>query len=411
MRHNRMVANANQYIGHLCNVISTRRLGTQGNCDATAYFQAQVAQFGFSVRTQPFDCIESRLGASTLNIDNVPFEIHASPFARGCDCSAELVCAETLAELESSSVRGKILLLHGEVAREQLMPKGFVFYNPDEHQHIYHVLEEKQPAAILTATSKNPDAVGAIYPFPMIEDGDFDIPTAYLKDVEGERLLAYQGKKAALNISAERIPSHGENVLASTGGSEKIVVCAHIDTKENTPGALDNASGISIMLLLAELLKEYAGDLGVEIVALNGEEYYNTPGQLEYLRQYADDFSSIQLAINLDDIGYVKGRTAFSFYGVQDEIAGQIRSVYKGKSDFFEGPPWFQSDHGIFMAKGVPAMAITEENVLELMAEVTHTEQDNPAIIDPGKLADNALALHEIISHLNNRMFGQKSRR
>lgn len=49
------------------------------------------------------------------------------------------------------------------------------------------------------------------------------------------------------------------------------------------------------------------------------------------------------------------------------------------------------------MAKGVPAMAITEENILELMAEVTHTEKDTTAIIDPGKLVDNAIALMELL--------------
>ena len=90
------------------------------------------------------------------------------------------------------------------------MPKGFEFYNPEAHQRIVRLLESLRPAAILTATSKNPDLAGAVYPFPMITDGDFDIPSAYLTDREGEQLLLFSGQMAALTIQAERVPSSGE---------------------------------------------------------------------------------------------------------------------------------------------------------------------------------------------------------
>jgi aminopeptidase YwaD len=398
----RLLQTTHTYLHTLCRTIPTRRLGTQGNQDATVFFKEQVENFGFLTESQSFECIDDKHGMIELSSGASTFEAFISPFTLGCDICADLVCAATVAELEHIRIEGKILLLHGEIAREQLMPKGFVFYNPEEHQHIYRLLEQKHPAAVITATSKNPEAVGAIYPFPMIEDGDFDIPTAFMKETEGEKLLAFNGKEVTLKMDAERVPSNGENITALKGGNEKkIVLCAHIDTKEKTPGALDNASGVIILLLLAELLADYDGKIGVELVALNGEEYYNTPGQVEYLKRYNGDFSSIVIAINMDDIGYFKGRTSYSFYGVPDEIAGKVRDVYADKGDFFEGPPWYQSDHGIFMASGVPAMAITEESVVELMAEITHTEKDTPEIIDPGKLVENTQALVEIISVLD----------
>jgi aminopeptidase YwaD len=401
------IQNAQTYLDTLCRRIPTRRLGTQGNRDATAYFKAAIEPFGFIAESQKFECIHSRIGEIQLTADGEPFEAFISPFTLGCDCTGELTTAGSVGELEQIETAEKILLLHGELAKEQLMPKGFIFYNPEEHQHIYRLLEEKKPSAIITATSKNPDAAGAIYPFPMIEDGDFDIPTAFMTDIEGEKLLEYKGKTAGLKMDAERVPSSGENIAAQKGGKEKkIVFCAHIDTKENTPGALDNASGVAIMLLLAELLADYDGSLGVEMAALNGEEYYNTPGQVEYLKRYKNDFSSILLAVNMDDIGYIKGRTAFSFYDVPDEIADTVRGAYTGRKDFFEGPPWYQSDHGIFMANGIPAMAVTEENVTVLMAEITHTEKDTPEIVDPKKLVENAEALAEVVRLLNKQYSG-----
>lgn len=399
MNSEALASKASQYLQELCVKIPSRRLGRQGNRDATAFFKTIIQQFGFRVETQPFSCIDMRQGEIGLKVGDQSFEGFISPHTIGCDLCASLAVVSTIDELESVVSAGKILLLRGQITKEQLMPKNFVFYNPEEHQRIYRLLEEKQPAAVITATTRNPDAVGAIYPFPMIEDGDFDIPTAFMTAGEGGKLSAFAGSPVSLQMDSIRIPSTGENIVARKGSNQekKVVVCAHIDAKENTPGALDNASGTAILLLLAELLKDYQGRLGVEIAALNGEEYYCTPGQMEYLRLSEGEYRNIILAINLDDIGYFKDRSAFSLYGASEEIADLVRKVYNNRDGFFEGPAWYQSDHGIFISKGIPAMAVTEESFMELLAEITHSPKDSPDIVDPKKLAANAEALYDLI--------------
>ena len=119
----------------------------------------------------------------------------------------------TIEELEAKDIAGKIVLLRGEIAREQLMPKEFPFYNPDEHQHIIHLMETKSPHAIVAATSRDPEMVGSgVYPFPLFEDGDFEVPSVYTTDVEGERLAAFAGQEVTLEICAQRIPATGCNV-------------------------------------------------------------------------------------------------------------------------------------------------------------------------------------------------------
>jgi aminopeptidase YwaD len=57
----------------------------------------------------------------------------------------------------------------------------------------------------------------------------------------------------------------------------RVVVFAHIDSRIGTPGANDNASGVASLLLLAQLLEDYRGSLCVELVAMNGEDYYSNP--------------------------------------------------------------------------------------------------------------------------------------
>ncbi len=122
-----------------------------------------------------------------------------------------------------------------------------------------------------------------------------DIPSVYLSAEEGAKLKVRNGETIPLEIKAQRQPARGYNVVASKKGAskqgtsrkdsgfKKVVVCAHIDSKMGTPGALDNASGTTVLLLLAELLADYRGSLGVDIVAINGEDYYSAPGEIVYL--------------------------------------------------------------------------------------------------------------------------------
>ncbi|NIP26308.1 MAG: M28 family peptidase, partial [Phycisphaerae bacterium] len=201
---------------------------------------------------------------------------------------------------------GKILLMKGDITREQLMPKNFPFYNPDHHKEIYQLLQAKSPLAIVCATGQDLNMVGSQYPFPLFEDGDFDIPSVYMKDIEGERLAAMAGAEILLDIRAERIPATGCNVIARKGRSfpRRVALLAHIDAKMTTPGALDNAAGVIVLLLLAELLAGYTGDLGIEMVAVNGEDYFSSPGERQYMDLTSGTFSDILLGINIDGVGY-----------------------------------------------------------------------------------------------------------
>jgi len=315
---------------------------------------------------------------------------------------APLAVASTVGELAAVEAEGKVLLLRGELAKEQLMPKNFPFFNPEEHQQIVHLLETRNPAAIVAATSRNPELAGGMYPFPLIEDGDFDIPSVYMTDEVGERLAAHAGREVSLAIEAERLPAKGYNVIARRGpdSGRRVVLCAHIDAKEGTPGALDNATGVAILLLLAELLQEYGGDMEIEMVALNGEDHYSAAGQILYLRENAGTLGRVALAINMDAAGYHEGNTAYSLYGCPDEIASSIREAFSKQAGIVEGEQWYQGDHSIFVQNGVPAMALTSEQLLELMTQVTHTMRDRPEIVDCDKLAAVATALRGLLLEL-----------
>jgi aminopeptidase YwaD len=389
------------YLQKLCVEIPERCVGSDGNRAATRFFAQEIASFGWEVETQKFEAMDWEDGGASLRCGEENFEVLVSPYSLGCEVEAGLVSASNVEELAGLSMEGRILFLHGEIAKEQLMPKNFVFFNPEEHQRIISLLEKGKPAAIVCATGRNASLAGGVYPFPLIEDGDFDIPSVYMTEEEGLRLLPRVGSAARLRSGSKRIPGTGENVIARKGKSSsgRIVVTAHIDAKKGTPGAIDNATGVAILLMLAELLEDYDGERQIEIAAFNGEDYYAVPGQMLYLRENQDRFHEILLNINIDGAGYREGKSAFSFYGLPEEMKRNALAVMSKFNGITEGVPWYQGDHSIFIQNGCPAIAVSSEWFTSNVdsQEITHTPKDNLEIVDCRKVVEIAEALSLLV--------------
>jgi len=384
-----------------CNRIAERCVGSEGNRQATRYFANELSRLGWDIETPMFAAIDWEDGGAYLSCDGEEFIVLTGPYSLAFDGTATLIAAGSLEELEKTDFAGKILMLYGEIAREQLMPKNFVFYNPPEHQHIISLLEQGKPVAIISATGRNAALAGGVYPFPLIEDGDFDIPSVYMTEEEGERLLKYAGREVTLESRSVRIPGKGYNVIARKGksGSERVVVTAHIDAKKGTPGAIDNATGVIVLLLLARQLNDYEGDRMIEIVALNGEDYFAVPGQMNYLMANQGKFGEILLNINIDGAGFKEGLTAFSLFDLPEVLrkcADEIIEIYPGIT---EGVQWPQGDHSIFLQNGVPAIAVSSKWFIDNIAaqDVTHTPKDRPEIVDCHKLVEISGALNDFI--------------
>jgi aminopeptidase YwaD len=161
---------------------------------------------------------------------------------------------------------------------------------------------------------------------------------------------------------------------------------------------------VAVLLLLAELLAGYTGSLGIEIAALNGEDYYSSPGQLQYMARNAGRFGEIVLGINLDGAGYREGKTAYSLYGCPSEIEALAREALGAHPDLIEGPPWYQGDHSLLIMNEVPALALTSERATQVLSEVVHTPRDRPEVVDVAKLAGVALALRDLLVALDQRV-------
>ncbi len=396
-----LLKNADYYMNYLCNELIERSVGSESNRKATDYFKNCIEKYGWEIESQKFDAMDWKYTDAKIICNNHVFELNVGPYSLGIDIEAELDEASSIEELEAKDLTGKIILLHSEIVREQLMPKNFVFYNPEEHQRIIKALEKSGVKAIIAATGLNSALAGGAYPFPFIEDGDFDIPNVYMKDVDGDELLKYLGSKVKLISQSERINGYGYNIIGRKGdiNKPKIVITAHIDAKKNSPGAIDNASGVAVLMLLAELLEGIQTKNCIELIAFNGEDYYAVPGQMKYIESKAGDFSDILFNINIDGAAYFEGDSAVSFYNIDENMKNSAIEKMKLFENFSEGVQWVQGDHSIFLQFGIPAIAISSKWFTDNMESqtITHTPKDNLSIVDKEKIVEIALFIKELL--------------
>jgi len=389
------------FLDVLCNRIGERSVGSEGNREATRFLEKEFQKAGWNTSAAEFAAIDWYNGGASLESGGESFEVFAGPYSLPYEGSTMLLAASTIEELGQADMEKKIILLHGEIAREQLMPKNFIFFNPEEHKKIINLLEKGKPAAVIGATGRNSALAGGLYPFPLIEDGDFDIPSVYMTEEEGLRLLPQAGSVITLRSVSERIPGKGYNIIAVRGpeNTDRIVVTAHIDAKKGTPGAIDNATGVVTLLLLADLLSDYNGERQIELVAFNGEDYYAVPGQMNYITLNREKFSSMILDINIDGAGYHEGLSAFSEFGLPADLSAKLMSIIERYPGITTGPGWPQGDHSIFVQFGVPAVAVSSMWFIENMEvqDVTHTPKDRPEITDCHKIVEIAKALNDFI--------------
>lgn len=366
-----------------------RLTGSLKNKELAEYAKSYFEKNGYHVEKQSFSCIDWNEKGVELLLNDKKIRAEASYYSPGCQVEAKYVKISTIADLEKSNLENKIAVLFGELTAEQLMPKSFTFYNPEHHQKIIRLLEKKKPAAVVTIVDNDTS---------VFEDGDFNIPSVYVSKDEGEKILKEEGI-FSLTIRAERTPSIGSNIIAriNEDKAKKIVITAHLDTKYGTPGALDNGTGIAIILFLSNLIKPEMTDYCLELLLLNGEDYYSTPGQIKYMKEYLNQENNIDLAINCDGLGLKNSKTAVSIMGVPEEKEMIINQLIEGRKNFEIIDPWVEGDHMLFQMNNIAAIALTSKNIFELIDNIIHTEKDKIELVDYEKIYEVIIFLKDVI--------------
>ena len=370
--------------------IGCRPIGSIANLAAAEYISEVFGQSGLAVEKQEISCPQWIEEYTHLELDGEPLEASANTFSPACDIFAPTLPVCTPAELELAPINGKILVFYGDMAQTELATKGGIYIS-DRDRRIIQILEERQPAAIITI---NPTLHAC---WRLIEDFDLEIPSVTVSARCGLKILKNPGTVVQMKIAARRSPSQTANIIGRLEGEipERIVFCAHYDTKVDTPGAYDNAAGMGVLLTLAEYLSQRKFRHTLEWVAFTGEEGAGL-GDMEYAHRTGDGFDLITAAMNFDGVGPFTGTTTVASFAASQELETHLDEMISSYPGVLKVVPWPASDHYIFYSNGVPSVAFTSRGI----RDIYHTPSDSFEWISGDKLAEAAqfgLDLSEVL--------------
>ncbi|MCK8114141.1 M28 family peptidase [Anaerosoma tenue] len=388
-------------IADLCDP-GDRSPGTERNRAAVEHVSERMRECGLAVERVAFEVPEWRYGTASVDVAGLRSQLHPGPFSPRVHGTGRLAVVRTADEIPSAIAPDAVLLLCGDIALEQLTPRDYPFYIDPGHAAILDALEAVRPLAIIAATDRSA-MTAAMSPFPLIEESGFGVPHAYLHVSDGASLAEHDGEQAHVRIDSETRPSEGVQIIGVRPGSRPdagtVVVCAHIDTKPDTPGAIDNAAGVAVLLAAAHLLRDRRVGPTVEFVPFNGEDHAMAPGELAYLA-VRPDLTDVRLAVNVDAAGLAGGPTAYSGYGIDSVTEVLLASLAEGFPHIAAGPSWPASDHMVFAMRGVPAVALTSSDLDAVMHDHAHTPGDVPSLLDPDILSETARFMADLIESL-----------
>lgn len=225
-----------------------------------------------------------------------------------------------------------------------------------------------------------------------------------------------------------------ENVEVEVRGSVRpddiIVIGAHYDSVQGSPGANDNASGVAAMLALARAFANTGPTRTLRFVAFTNEEppLFQTRymGSRVYAKRSRARGESIRLMLSLETIGYYSdepgsqhllfplnllypstGNFIAFVSNVKNgplvrQLVGSFRQQAQFPSEggalwgFVPGVGW--SDHWAFWKEGFPAVMVTDTAPFRYPAY--HSHSDRPALVHYARMARVVSGLQAVIAEM-----------
>ena len=189
-------------------------------------------------------------------------------------------------------------------------------------------------------------------------------------------------------------PGRSANLVARQAGFRPdrphVVVGAHLDTVPQAPGAEDNASGIGVLLAVAESVAGARTRLPVVFVAFGAEEPRG-PTDLDHhygSRYYVDALTpaerrNLRGMVSLDRVGVGRVLPVCGATGANEPLEGALlRAARRANVDAFRCAPNRSSDHWSFVRAGLPGARLGSTPYAGY-----HSAADLPPVVNRAQLA------------------------
>lgn len=227
------------------------------------------------------------------------------------------------------------------------------------------------------------------------------LPAAAISNEEADALAALLAKgpvRARVDIQTETISGAlSGNVVAELPGREKpdeiVLLGAHLDSWDITPGAQDDGAGVAVIMAAGKLIEQLPRNPKRTIrVVLFGAEEQGLLGAQAYAKAHKDDLPKHVLAFEPDSgAGAVR---AFSTKFPAEKLAyGAAMRTAIGQTAG-DNTARGSSDVSVLAAAGVPVVDILVD--MSGYFDIHHTVQDTPDRIVPENLRGQTAAYASI---------------
>jgi len=300
----------------LCDKIGERYTGTEGEKKAASYLFKKLKDYNIAnVQRQEYPIKTWEPISSSLEVYQDRkhcFESLNVISTSSAEAEGELLDLTRDSWLENHNINGKIVLI------DDLTKPPFYWGLPLSAEQKASFCKKENCKGIIIKNAVNQ---GRLLKYMSLK-GDFEgIPCCSISFEDGERLqrlLKYE-KKVNIHLVTKtmRSNSFSQNIVGKIEGNsnETIVIGAHYDTVINSTGALDNASGVVVLLealrIISTMTKKNSFQKNLIFVFFGSEELGHQ-GSKYYVGQLQDtEQKNIKLMINLDELsaGRMKGYT------------------------------------------------------------------------------------------------------
>jgi hypothetical protein len=226
-----------------------------------------------------------------------------------------------------------------------------------------------------------------------------NIPAVGLSQESGAliRTALHEGPASiSLDIEAHLRSWTARNLILDIPGrgDDWVVLCAHLDGHHLAESAMDNATGIAVMLEVGHLLADLVPSLpcGLRLIAFTVEER-GLQGSKRYVAELSEqERQRIRCAVALDT---VTGDSRFSAltggHPSVEALVGRVSAV-RGVPIDVVPQPLANSDHYSFQAAGIPALRLMSGyDDPESSTRYLLTSRDRRDLVDANRLKDAAV--------------------
>jgi Iap family predicted aminopeptidase len=249
-------------------------------------------------------------------------------------------------------------------------------------------------------------------------DGDYSIefpPIIHIRRRDAIsilRLLENSDVEAEFKLDVAIGRGYGYNVIGYLNNNSEDTICIGAHHDAHFRGAIDNASGVALLLNIARYVAEsnIGYNQNIRFISFTAEEYgrLDTPfdfliGSYDYIN--SGDYRDISLYINLDVVGYRDGPIGIvSSPDIKSFILDYLIDIsrYLASGVSFSFMPYSWIDMWNFITAGIPSIHFGGRGNISYYKTYYHTELDTLELLSHRKFMETLFIVIHLIDRVDN---------